>query len=70
MLRDLSYEIQSMPASDRQCPHCEQNEQLEYYRESDNGNDLYWCKNCYCITEWNGINKKKIAGEAYPDRKK
>jgi len=22
MLRDLSYEIQSMPASDRQCPHC------------------------------------------------
>jgi len=59
-----------MPASDRQCPHCEQNEQLEYYRESDNGNDLYWCENCYCITEWNGINKKKIAGEAYPDRKK
>lgn len=57
-----------MPASDRQCPHCEQNEQLAYYHEANDGNDIYWCANCYGLTEWDGISKKKITGEAYPDR--
>jgi len=62
---------QYMPAEKRNCPHCGvEDDTLAYYHENSNGNDWYWCNECYGITEWDGQDKKAINGEAYPDRDK
>jgi late competence protein required for DNA uptake (superfamily II DNA/RNA helicase) len=57
-----------LPANQRKCPHCGE-EELAYYRESSSV-DLYYCRKCYRLIEWNGQKIIVINGEAYPDRDK
>ena len=59
-----------LPRENRTCTHCRQDNKLAYYKEAGNGNDWYWCENCYGLTEWDGMEKKAVEGEAYPNRDK
>ena len=53
----------------RSCPHCEIQGMLDYYKEDIQTNcDLYFCKNCFSLTIWDGKRHEAIDGEAYPDR--
>jgi len=58
-----------MPVDMRDCPHCEARDSLAYYKEDIKDIDLYYCQECFGITEWtNASIKIPINGEAYPDR--
>jgi hypothetical protein len=58
---------QYMPKYKRDCPHCQGIDSLEYYHE-EGTDDLYWCNKCYGKARWNGRNKLKAEGIAYPNR--
>lgn len=65
---------ETMPVEKRMCPHCRSLDDagigtLAYYHE-DRKNDLYYCQKCYGLVIWDGENKKRIPGEAYPNREK
>lgn len=58
----------------RKCPYCKRSSsqsysQLSYFKENGN-NDLYYCKSCFKLVEWNGDKIIKVEGEAYPNRDK
>ena len=64
----------SMPVEKRMCSHCHSLDDtgigtLAYYHEGG-AIDIYYCTRCYGITGWDGKNKKKMDGEAYPNRDK
>jgi hypothetical protein len=52
------------------CPHCGTRHGLQYYKESNGAEDLYFCNGCYGLCEWNGEHMLSIDGEAYPNRDK
>lgn len=53
----------------RKCPHCFKAD-LSYYKEGSGNWDLYYCKNCYGMIQWNGKKTMVLEGEAYPNRDK
>jgi hypothetical protein len=59
------------PLDKRQCPDCEIDGMLNYYKEDEQTNcDLYFCKNCFGITIWDGKRHEPTGKEAYPNRDK
>lgn len=52
------------------CSHCGNTDYLEYYKEANDGKDLYFCAKCYGLFSWDGKFMESIAGEAYPNRDK
>lgn len=59
----------SMPEQLRECPHCPQGE-LRYYHEGFGRWDIYFCRKCYGLIQWNGEQTMIMEGEAYPNRNK
>jgi len=59
-----------LPNNKRKCPHCKVDDSLSYYHEVGQLIDLYYCKQCFRVIEWNGKTIRKIDGEAYPNREK
>ncbi len=58
-----------MPLKMRTCPKCQERNGLSYYHEW-NGDDLYYCENCFKVVVWDGFEVKPTDQEAYPNRDK
>lgn len=61
----------SAQLENRRCPHCQIDGMLQYYKEDKQTDcDLYFCKNCFGLTIWDGKRHEACDGEAYPNREK
>lgn len=59
-----------MPLKERTCISCGKQNVLNYYRESSDYYDAYYCSNCFRITLWDGKTIHPTQDEAYPNRDK
>ena len=59
-----------LPKEQSNCISCGKKGTLNYYKESSDYHDAYWCSNCFRITLWDGKVVHPTQDEAYPNRDK